>query len=502
MADSRSGGALHRDPPRTAAPAPHPVELAEGTRVRLDPRARTWANAAVLFGGSPWRVITLASPAQKLVLALKAAGSAGLALTDTTDLRAARQLLDRGFLLPIPHHHTSAPPEVVVPVFADADSLRDLISSMPTASILVVDDASPNAADITHVVHNTQAQLIRHDINRGPAAARNTGLRNTTSPIVAFIDADCVADPTWHTRLQAHFDDPRVAAAAPRILPIPGANTLLDRFEATRSALDMGKHAGLVQAGARPSFVPSAALLIRRAAVTDQAFDPELRLGEDVDLIWRLTEDGWLVRYEPSIVVHHKTRTTWRSWLKRRYEYGTSAADLDRRHPGNLTPLRSSPWNVAALSLLATGHLALGLTVSLGAAALLWRRLGSAPQAPTLAARFVAQGLIADAAAIGHLLRREWWPVGAVILAASPRSRTARYASLTIIGPIAWEWITTHPRVNPVSYTAIRLIEDAAYGSGVIASSIRSRTLRTLAPQIANWRKRARAESSGVSPSD
>ena len=39
-------------------------------------------------------------------------------------------------------------------------------------------------------------------------------------------------------------------------------------------------------------------------------FDPELRLGEDVDLVWRLDAAGWRCRYEPSVSVFHSSQSS------------------------------------------------------------------------------------------------------------------------------------------------------------------------------------------------
>ena len=77
-----------------------------------------------------------------------------------------------------------------------------------------------------------------------------------------------------------------------------------------RSPLDMGDRPAEVQPGRRVSYVPSAALLVRRSALPEDPFDPALRYGEDVDLIWRLIDAGWRVRYEPGVVVHHEEDAT------------------------------------------------------------------------------------------------------------------------------------------------------------------------------------------------
>ena len=111
-----------------------------------------------------------------------------------------------------------------------------------------------------------------------------TGSRAWTTEFVAFLDSDCVPPPDWIERLAGHFDDPRVAAVAPRIRASDGG----------RSPLDMGP-------GRNVSYLPSAALIVRMAA--QPWFDPALRYGEDVDLIWRLEAAGWRFRYEPDVVV-------------------------------------------------------------------------------------------------------------------------------------------------------------------------------------------------------
>ena len=66
----------------------------------------------------------------------------------------------------------------------------------------------------------------------------------------------------------------------------------------------------------------------------------------------------------------------------------------------------------------------------------------------------------------------------------SPRFRTARTLVACMLGPIAWEWMTTDTRLDPVRYTALRLLDDAAYGTGVIASSVTSRVAAPLVPRV------------------
>jgi mycofactocin system glycosyltransferase len=348
------------------------------------------------------------------------------------------------------------------------------------------------------------AAVVRHGTNRGPAAARNTGLREADSAIVVFVDADCVATPGWLSRVVAHFDDPRVGAVAPRISPLRGRDTVLSRYEAVRSALDMGPRPELVKPGAPLGFLPSAALAVRVSDLPAYPFDERLRVGEDVDLVWRIVDAGALVRYEPRAVVTHAIRPSARAWAAQIFDYGTSAAELDRRHPGRLTPARLSFWNVAAAGLAfapwpVAGRVGAAATIGL-AAAVRAHALRASSVDPRVAPVIVGKGLLADAGACGHLLRREWWPVGWLALAASARSAPARAAAAAMVAPPVWEWLTRRPSLDLVRYLVLRLIEDAAYGSGVITSAVRSRRPGVLVPQVRTPRLRRRAGHDDASP--
>jgi glycosyltransferase involved in cell wall biosynthesis len=85
---------------------------------------------------------------------------------------------------------------VIIPTYNRADFLRLAITSVLNQTfqdfeIIVVDDASE---DHTHeVVHNfrdKRIKYIRHEVNKRVAAARNTGVLNSSGDYVAFVDDD------------------------------------------------------------------------------------------------------------------------------------------------------------------------------------------------------------------------------------------------------------------------------------------------------------------------
>lgn len=86
---------------------------------------------------------------------------------------------------------TSRDVSVVVPVYGPPlhfmEALRSVAAQRP-GEIIVVNDHSPRPLpDLSEFPH---LQLLEHETNRGPGAARNTGIRHARLPWVAFIDAD------------------------------------------------------------------------------------------------------------------------------------------------------------------------------------------------------------------------------------------------------------------------------------------------------------------------
>jgi mycofactocin glycosyltransferase len=465
----------------------HAGGLPPGTRAVLDERTSLRANRRIVLGGAPWRLTRVAPPVMTLLARLQTAGPAGDYPDGTTERAALDLLIDRGLAHPVAEPRPLlGEVAVVIPAYGRDDLLARCLQTVRQAGldVVVVDDGSPDAEAVSRVVAVYGARLIRHDVNQGPAAARNSGLAATTAPIVAFIDSDCTVAPGWLEALVPLFDDLRVAAVAPRVRPEIASKSLLSRHEDARSALDMGLRRRLVRPGAALGFLPSATMLLRREALQGKGFDPDMRVGEDVDLVWRLAEAGWHLRYEPTITVRHAARLQPWDWARRRYDYGTSAADLDVRHPGLLTPVRVSAWNLATAALLVAGRPRAAAVVAATATLALTRRLDEVGGGPALAGSVVAKGFVADAAAVGHALRREWWPLGWLAITAAHRSRVARAATSVMLAPVALEWLRERPAVDPGRYALLRLVEDAAYGSGVIVSGLRRRRPGVLLPEI------------------
>jgi mycofactocin system glycosyltransferase len=524
-------------------------------RLVPDPGARLLADDAVLVGGSPVRVLRLTPAGARQV----AAWFAGEPVSAGAGARGlARRLLDAGIAHPdfggpgvadarsavtgsavagsagdaggaavtpgASRFPVPADVTVVIPVRdRHAELARCLAGLRDLPHVIVVDDASAYPQAIKRIAAEHGAAVIHRPVNGGPGAARNTGLAAAETDLVAFLDSDCVPRPEWLEGLLPHFTDPAVGAVAPRIVPAHAGSGWLARYEGASSTLDMGARPSVVRPGARVSYVPGAALVVRRKAA-GRGFRDGMYVGEDVDFVWRMTAAGWRVRYEPAAVMGHDHRVTFRAWFTRRADYGTSAAALEQLHPGSVRPLYASWWTVGAWAAVLSGRPVTATALTATATALLARRLsrvtgerwplpaagnrtqGAAAANPDnskkrrrrlalparsaaweLAARLAGGGTVAAARPLGSALSRTWWPV-AVPAALAVRRLRLPVAALILTPPLL-DWADRRPPLDPVRYVAARLLDDAAYSIGVWQGCLARRTVRPLLPVIGGKRQ-------------
>ncbi len=477
------------DPARpSGSSGPTDSRLPTGFRVELDPQARILDGGAVLVGGAPPRMLHLSGAAQAVL-----AGGRSITVTGPTAAALARRLLDAGIAHPRTWPAGAAPAladvTVVVPVRDRADGLARLLAVLPggLGGLVVVDDGSAAPESIAAVAARAGAGVLRHPTARGPAAARNTGLAAADTALVAFVDSDVVPEPGWLDPLLGCFADPAVGLAAPRIVALSPIVGWLATYEAVRSSLDLGPVAALVVPRSRVAYVPSAALLVRRAAV-GPGFDEGMRVAEDVDLVLRLHAAGWRLRYEPGSRVAHQHRTTLRAWWLRKAYYGTGAAPLAMRHPGAVPPMVLSPSSAAVGGLLLLGRpraVLAAAAVGVVAAERLSRTLTRLRRPRATAAHLVALGAVGAVAQTANAVTRHFWPVSAVACLVSRRARRVVLVVALAEGVVDW-WRhrDRDPRVRPAlhGYVLARRLDDLAYGAGLWWGALRHRTVEPLRP--------------------
>ncbi|GAA4372917.1 mycofactocin biosynthesis glycosyltransferase MftF [Agromyces bauzanensis] len=459
------------------------ARLPDGFVVRLNRHTRVIDDGAVLVGGSPTRISRLKP------LARRAIRGRTMTVTDASSRALADHLLATGMADPVVDALPAADlalATVVIPVRDRPRQLDRLLDGLGGAlHVIVVDDDSVDRAAVAAVAARHGAELLPLAENVGPAGARNAGLARVTTPFVVFIDSDVVVEPAAIETMLRHFADPGLVTVAPRVLGLErGRPNWITRYEDARSSLDLGEDSSSVRPRSPVTWVSSTCLVARVDAL-GRGFDESMRVGEDVDLVWRLVDEGRRVRFEPAASVRHEHRSTLLAWMGRKAFYGTGAHPLAVRHPDDIAPVVLAPWGAGFLvALMAQRRWSLPVAAAIAGVTIvrIGRRAVGVRHPYRLAGRLTGYGAIAALTQGFALLLRHWWPLAAIGCLVSRRVRRA--VLVATLADTVIEYARTKPRLDPVRFAVARRLDDAAYGAGVWWSAIRARSPKALLPDL------------------
>ncbi|AHY47922.1 mycofactocin system glycosyltransferase [Rubrobacter radiotolerans] len=373
---------------------------------------------------------------------------------------------------------------------ACAESLLALDYPQELLEVIVVDDAS--RVPLSEVLCDLPVRVIHLEKNVGQSAARNLAAREARGEIVAFLDNDCVAQSDWLRALVAPLCEPGVDLAGGRVLS-PSPDGAVAAFEAVRSPLDMGSVGGPVGLDETVPYLPSCNLGIDREILLGLGgFDREMSLGEDADLVWRAISSGSGVRYVPEASVVHRHRTHLSELLRRRADYASSEADLQRRHPASrrrmMVPLLGTMLLALPAALLLAPPVGFGLVLLVAALLVVelvtkWRRLrGAGVRLPLR--KVIAAVARQHGAGIYHLgtnvARYYSLPLLALSLLLPP---VVIPAAVLLLVPAVVDWRRFRPEASLPEFVFLYCLELSAYQLGVWRGCLERRTLRPLIPK-------------------
>ena len=195
---------------------------------------------------------------------------------------------------------------VVIPHLNQSDFLDRCLTSLAAGmrlpdEVIVVDNGSRVLPEALCAVHG--ARLLTES-EPGPGPARNRGIAATSGDILAFIDADCLADPGWLATAEAAMagtsttilgGDVRIALAD------PARPTMTEAYESLY-AYRMDRYI------AREGFTGTGNLVIRRAVLDDVGSFAGIGVAEDRDWGRRATAKGYRIHFVSEMRVYHPAR--------------------------------------------------------------------------------------------------------------------------------------------------------------------------------------------------
>jgi len=239
---------------------------------------------------------------------------------------------------------------VVLPTYNRSDLLGRVLQGLLDQSlpadqyeVVVVDDgATDRTPEVVAEVGAAPSRLryFRQE-NKGPAAARNHGVRESRGKIILFTGDDCIPDRRLlEQHLRAHDAEGDVG--------VIGHIAWHPELEVTpfMSFLEQGVQFGFgtiedtedVQFW---SFYTSNCSVQKHRVEETGGFDEDFKHAayEDIELAYRMQQRGLRLIYRPAALTYHHHVTTLERYLQRQRLAGRAAVTFWRKHPELEKPL-------------------------------------------------------------------------------------------------------------------------------------------------------------------
>ena len=232
---------------------------------------------------------------------------------------------------------------VVVCTCNGSRTIRETLEALrrldyPDFEVIVVNDGSTDHTP--DIVREFPVRLITTE-NHGLSSARNTGWEAATGEIVAYIDDDAYPDPHWLSYLTSTFmNTDHASVGGPNVAPSGDGDIAQCVVNAP------GGPVHVLLSDTEAEHIPGCNMAFRRSALkTIGGFDAQFRAaGDDVDVCWRIQQQGWTIGFSPAALVWHHRRNSILAYWKQQRGYGKAEALLERKWPEKYNAVGHIKW--------------------------------------------------------------------------------------------------------------------------------------------------------------
>jgi len=229
---------------------------------------------------------------------------------------------------------------IIIPVYNRPLEVDELLKSLllqtynKSYEVIIVEDGSDQTAEAITKQYQEQLQLYYfYKDNSGPGLSRNFGMQKAKGNYYIILDSDCI--------LPKHYlEEVSIALTNNFTHAFGGPDASHPSFTLIQKAINYAMTSVLTTGGIRGKkntinkFQPRSFNM----GMSKVAFDKtkgfgNKNFGEDIDLTFRLWENGLDTQLIEKAFVYHKRRVDWLSFLKQTFNFGAARPVLNEQHP-------------------------------------------------------------------------------------------------------------------------------------------------------------------------
>jgi glycosyltransferase involved in cell wall biosynthesis len=177
--------------------------------------------------------------------------------------------------------------------------------------ILVDGESSDSTLELAKKIGGVKILIEK---KRGPAAARNLGLKNTRARYIVFIDSDCILPKDWTKKCMKRIKNKKIAGV--------GGPGIATEKTLISESLNLLLYGGKFD---KKCFVTSLATMnafYDRKKIGKMLFNEKLIMAEDPEFSFRVIKLGHNLLFDNKLFVYHNHPTNIKHIVKRWYNYG------------------------------------------------------------------------------------------------------------------------------------------------------------------------------------
>jgi glycosyltransferase involved in cell wall biosynthesis len=230
---------------------------------------------------------------------------------------------------------------IIIPVYNRPQEIDELLQSLTKQTyikkfeVVVVEDGSENISK--EIVQTYSKDLnIQYYLknNTGAGASRNYGMQHATGKYFIIFDSDCIIPPNYLVEVENALTEKYTDAFG-------GADAAHESFTTIQKAINYSMTSFFTTGGIRGNkkavdkFQPRSFNL----GISKKAFEitngfSKMKIGEDIDLTFRLWDNNFETQFIEKAFVYHKRRSTFKQFFKQTFAFGNGRPFLNKKYPG------------------------------------------------------------------------------------------------------------------------------------------------------------------------